>query len=41
MKNELIDTCKDYIQENILARVKEAKLFSLIFDETTDISHIE
>jgi len=29
------------IQEAILARVKEAKLFSLIFDETTDISHTE
>lgn len=41
MKIELIDTWKDYIQENILARVKEAKLFSLIFYETTDISHIE
>lgn len=41
VQNELIDTCKDYIQENILARVKEANFFSLIFDETTDISHIE
>lgn len=41
MQNELIDTCKDFFQETILARVKEAKLFSLIFDETTDISHTE
>lgn len=41
VQNELIDTCKDFIQEKILARVKEAKLFALIFDETTDISHTE
>ncbi|KAL4153097.1 hypothetical protein QTP88_000930 [Uroleucon formosanum] len=41
VQNELIDTRKDLIQEAILARVKEAKLFSLIFDETTDISHTE
>jgi hypothetical protein len=41
VQNELIYTCKDFIQETILARVKEAKLFSLIFDETTDISHTE
>lgn len=41
VQNELIDTCKDFIQEKVLAKVKEAKLFSLIFDETTDISHIE
>ncbi|KAL4154140.1 hypothetical protein QTP88_001973 [Uroleucon formosanum] len=41
VQTELIDTCKDFIQETILARVKETKLFSLIFNETTDISHTE
>jgi hypothetical protein len=29
VQNELIDTCKDFIPETIVARVKEAKLFSL------------
>jgi hypothetical protein len=41
VQNELIDTCKDFIKEVILNRIKEAKLFSIIFDETTDISHTE
>lgn len=41
VQNELIDICKEVIQENILAKVKEAKFFSVIFDETTDISHIQ
>jgi len=41
VQNELIDTCKDFIPETILTRVKEAKLFSLILDKTTDISQTE
>jgi hypothetical protein len=41
VQNELIDTCKDFIQETILAKVKEAKLFLLKFDNTTDISHTQ
>ncbi|KAJ8928690.1 hypothetical protein NQ314_018700 [Rhamnusium bicolor] len=39
--NELINVCKEIIQENILAEGREAKLFSIMFDETTDISHTE
>ncbi|XP_018369527.1 PREDICTED: 52 kDa repressor of the inhibitor of the protein kinase-like [Trachymyrmex cornetzi] len=41
VQNELIDICKEKIQENILQNVKNAKFFSLLFDETTDISHTE
>jgi len=41
VQNKLIDTCKDFIQEVILNRIKEAKLFSITFDETTDIPHTE
>lgn len=39
-QNELIRCCKEEIQATILARVKEAQFFSIIFDETTDISCI-
>ncbi|KAH1028503.1 hypothetical protein HUJ05_001858, partial [Dendroctonus ponderosae] len=40
VQNELIDACKEIIQEKVLQKVKEAKYFSILFDETTDISHI-
>lgn len=40
IQNELIDVCAEIIQENILQNVREAKYFSILFDETTDISHI-
>ncbi|XP_076658585.1 52 kDa repressor of the inhibitor of the protein kinase-like [Halictus rubicundus] len=40
VQNELIDVCAEIIQENILQNVREAKYFSILFDETTDISHI-
>lgn len=39
VQNELIDVCKEIIQENILENVREAKYFSVLFDETTDLSH--
>ena len=39
-QNELIYCCKEEIQSTILRRVKEAQFFSVIFDETTDISSI-
>ena len=38
-QNELINACKEEIQKTILHRVKKAQLFSVIFDETTDLSH--
>jgi hypothetical protein len=34
--------CKEKIQDTILQNVKNARFFfSLLFDETTDISHVE
>lgn len=40
IQNELIDVCAEIIQENILQNVRETKYFSILFDETTDISRI-
>lgn len=40
-QNELINCCGEEIQKIILERVRQAKWFSLIFDETTDASHKE
>ena len=38
-QNNLIDCCEEEILATILARVQEARFFSVVFDETTDISH--
>jgi len=38
--NELIQCCGNEILEIILQRIKLAKFYCVIFDETTDISHI-
>lgn len=40
-QNEIIDCCKEEIQSEILTRVRSASCYSVIFDETTDLSHIE
>ncbi|XP_040275821.1 52 kDa repressor of the inhibitor of the protein kinase-like [Bufo bufo] len=40
-QNDLIKCCGDEICTIIVGRIKEACYFSVIFDETTDISHIE
>lgn len=40
-QNHLIAACKDEIQETILARVRNARFFSILFDETTDVSATE
>lgn len=40
IQNEIIDCCKSEVQSVILKRVKEAAVFSIIFDETTDIANI-
>ncbi|CAG4944875.1 unnamed protein product [Colias eurytheme] len=41
IQNEIIELCKEDIQETIINNVKEAKYFAVIFDETTDISATE
>lgn len=39
-QNDLIQVCGDQIREVILERVKKAKYYSVVFDETTDVSNI-
>ncbi|KAF0702097.1 52 kDa repressor of the inhibitor of the protein kinase-like, partial [Aphis craccivora] len=39
VQNELIDCCSTIVTEIILKEIKETKFYSVIFDETTDISH--
>jgi len=39
-QNEIIECCKLEILHLILLEVKEAKYFSILFDETTDLSNI-
>ncbi|XP_054278286.1 52 kDa repressor of the inhibitor of the protein kinase-like [Macrosteles quadrilineatus] len=40
-QNDLITCCGEEITDTILSQVKNAKYYSVIFDETTDISHTE
>ena len=40
VQNELIDYCRTIVTEIILKEIKESKFYSVIFDETTDISHL-
>ncbi|XP_011687075.1 PREDICTED: 52 kDa repressor of the inhibitor of the protein kinase-like [Wasmannia auropunctata] len=40
-QNEIIECCKEEIQNHILARVKKVRAYSILFDETTDVAHIE
>lgn len=39
--NELIDTCTDVLKEDILQQVIKASFFSVLADETADISGVE
>lgn len=39
IQNELINCCTEEINKVIIERVLEAKWFSIMFDETTDVSH--
>ncbi|CAG9822169.1 unnamed protein product [Phaedon cochleariae] len=39
-RNELIEYCKEEIITTILKRITECKYYCIIFDETTDVSHI-
>ena len=41
MQNKLIEVCGDLIREQIVAEVKHAKFFTVVGDETTDVSNIE
>lgn len=38
IQNEMIDICKESVQEIILSRLREAKCFCFLFAETIDIS---
>jgi len=38
-QKDIISCCKDEIIFNILENVKVSKYYSIIFDETTDVSH--
>lgn len=40
-QNDLIDCIGEEIQSQIIHNVRKAGMFAIIFDETTDISHIE
>lgn len=39
IQNDLIQCCGEEIRNTIIKRIKEAKYFSMIFDETTDAAH--
>jgi hypothetical protein len=41
IQNQIIDTCNNIILKKIVAKVNEAKCFSILADETTDISTLE
>lgn len=40
IQNDIIECCKNFIIEKIINEVNESKFYSIIFDETTDISHV-
>lgn len=40
IQNNIIECCKNYITESIINEVNESRFYSIIFDETTDISHV-
>lgn len=40
-QNEIINCCGDEITSIIIKRVQQSGYYSILFDETTDISHIE
>jgi len=39
VQNELITCCGEEILSIILKRVEDSRYFSILFDETTDVSH--
>ena len=40
-QNQLIDACREEITAEIIRQIKQAKYYSIMFDETTDASTIE
>lgn len=40
-QNDIIKSCEEEITSVILERVREAGYYAILFDETTDVSHIE
>lgn len=40
VQNELISCCAEEITKTIIERVQQSKWFSIVFDETTDVSHM-
>lgn len=41
LQNELISSCNNVIKEKLVAEINEAKYFSVLADETCDISNVE
>lgn len=41
IQNEIIDLCGKFIQENVVNRIKNAGFFTILADETQDISRYE
>ncbi|KAL4108262.1 hypothetical protein QTP88_018493 [Uroleucon formosanum] len=41
VQNEIITICGNLIQENILKNIRNAKYFSILVDETQDVSRLE
>lgn len=41
IQNQIINKCSDFLQELLVAKIKHAKYFSILADETTDISTVE
>ena len=41
IQNELIECCGDFIQEKLISEIKKAKFFTVLADETPDISNQE
>lgn len=39
IQNQLIEYCKEEIQYNIITEIKQCRFYSIMFDETTDLSH--
>ncbi|XP_022169095.1 52 kDa repressor of the inhibitor of the protein kinase-like, partial [Myzus persicae] len=40
VQNQLIDCFKEEIQSEIIKEIKENRFYSIMFDETTDLSHV-
>ena len=41
IQNEIIECCGEYLQEKLISEIKKAKFFSVLADETPDVSNKE